>query len=77
MNDDKWFYIAVAISFLGLFGYLSVASSSGDSSFFESPNDKKVRYEHEEKMLILQRDTMPKDNIIVIQGNKYKLEKLW
>lgn len=29
------------------------------------------------KMLILQRDTMPKDNIIVIQGNKYKLEKLW
>ena len=40
---------------------------------------KKSSYEHEKEMIILQRDiqrdTMPKDSIVVIQGKRYKLVK--
>lgn len=40
---------------------------------------KNAEHQHQKEMLILQkdiqRDTMPKDSIIIIQGNKYKLEK--
>jgi hypothetical protein len=57
-------FIAALIILVAIGGYLELKESS---------------YKHEKEMIMLQRDiqrdTMPKDSIIVIQGNKYKLEK--
>lgn len=36
---------------------------------------KKDAYKHEEQMILIQRDTMPFDSIVVIQGKRYKLVK--
>lgn len=34
------------------------------------------KIEHEEKMYLMSRDTMPHDSIVTIQGNKFKLKPM-
>ncbi len=72
--SEKWFVIMIiGLAFIGL-GAITISSFSPESNQ-ESPYMQNKRFTHEKEMFLLQRDTMPKDSIIVIQGNKYKLEK--
>lgn len=74
--SEKWFAIMiVGVMFSGALMIWAMNSGSNHYTPPENNSQRKDRYAHEEKMLILQKDTMPKDSIIVIQGNKYKLEK--
>ncbi len=58
-------FIIIIIFMIVILGFLDLKQSS---------------YNHEKEMILLQkevqRDTMPFDSIVVIQGKRYKLEKI-
>ncbi len=69
---DKW----IAITIIAVFGFMFVAMIFAPESVQKSGWQIKQEQDHEKEMYFLKRDTMPFDSIVVIQGKRYKLEKI-
>lgn len=71
---ENWVYIVLVVC-LTVMLLTSLKECDWDSANLSS-TDRQAKWAHEEKMLLIQRDSMPKDSILLIKGVFYKLVKV-